>query len=354
MEAIIDHRYGFRLQGFAMSSCRNTLEELVIEEAEAQYKRLGADVQKRVDLSEVIAYTLNRLPPMYATTQRGWSQQRKKASQELGAAISKTVRNGFLSTQSDALRQTDPIPAHELISQARSLFKLRKLFNKDHLKWKDIPEVVQNALASGSYQAGSGYISAEQRTSILARSYALRRRSTTELFNTSKSSTNQKDISTDVRDFESYMSGTTYRYSNILESLVTAIVDRRVQRLDESFQQKINIDDVTAYVLNRLPPMYATSRRGLQNLRQKVKSEMTNQIITIVKEALSRVAKAPERELAPLPFEKFNLELEDTLKELREVLKRDDLSWRNVAEIVEECLRAPKSNYPVWRAKHDV
>ncbi|MEI6065382.1 MAG: late competence development ComFB family protein [Pseudanabaena sp. ELA748] len=338
-----------------MSSCRNTLEELVIEEAEAQYKRLGADVQKRVDLSEVIAYTLNRLPPMYATTQRGWSQQRKKASQELGAAISKTVRNGFLSTQSDALRQTDPIPAHELISQARSLFKLRKLFNKDHLKWKDIPEVVQNALASGSYQLGSGYISAEQRTSILARSYALRRRSPTELFNANtKSSTNPKEISTDVSDFDSYMSGTTYRYSNILESLVSAIVDRRVQRLDEAFQQKINIDDVTAYVLNRLPPMYATSRRGLQNLRQKVKSEMTNQIITIVKEALSKVVKAPERELAPLPFEKFNLELEDTLKELRQVLKRDDLSWRNVAEIVEECLRAPKTNHPVWRAKHDV
>jgi hypothetical protein len=338
-----------------MSSCRNTLEELVIEEAEAQYSRLGADVQKRVDLSEVIAYTLNRLPPMYATTQRGWSQQRKKASQELQSAIAKTVRNGFLSTQSDALRQTDPIPAHELISQARSLFKLRKLFNKDHLKWKDIPEVVRNALDSGSHQIGSGYVSAEQRNSVLARSYALRRRNTTELFST-KSSTNQSDISNDVKDFDSYMSGTTYRYSNILESLVTAIVDRRVQRLDEESQQKISIDDVTAYVLNRLPPMYATSRRGLQNLRQKIKSEMTNQIINIVKEALSKVVKAPERELAPLPFEKFNLELEDTLKELRQVLKRDDLTWRNVAEVVEECLKAPKpkANQPVWRAKHDV
>ena len=67
---------------FPMSSCRNALEELVIEEAEAQYKRLGADVKKRVDLSEVIAYTLNRLPPMYATTQRGWVQQRKKAMVE--------------------------------------------------------------------------------------------------------------------------------------------------------------------------------------------------------------------------------------------------------------------------------
>jgi hypothetical protein len=339
-----------------MSSCRNTLEELVIEEAESQYNRLSSDIQNRVDLSEVIAYTLNRLPPMYATTQRGWAQQRKKASQELGSAIIKTVRNGFLSTQSDALRQTDPIPTHELISQARSLFKLRKLFNKDYLKWKDIPEIVRDALDSGSHQVGGGYVSSEQRSSLLARSYALRRRSAPDLFNTAKSGMVGKEVSNDTKDFESYMSGTTYRYSNILESLVSAIIDRRIQRLDETLQQKLDIDEVTAYVLNRLPPMYATSRRGLQNLRQKIKSEMTNQIINIVKEALSKVSKAPERVLAPLPFEKFNLELEDTLKKLREILQRDDLTWRNVAEIVEECLKAPKSktNHPNWRAKHDV
>ncbi len=344
-----------------MSSCRNALEELVIEEAEAQYKRLGADVKKRVDLSEVIAYTLNRLPPMYATTQRGWVQQRKKAQQELGTSITKAVRNGFLSTQSDVLRQNDPIPAHELISQARSLFKLRKLFNKDYLKWKDVPDVVRDALDTGYYQSLSSgtYISLDRRNSLLARSYAVRRRTTPSLLsnsssNKANSTKTEQDISAEIRDFESYMSGTVYRYSNILESLVAAIVERRVQRLDETVQKKISIDDVSAYVLNRLPPMYATSRRGLQNLRQRVKSEMTNQIISIVKEALAKVIQAPERALSPLPFEKFNLELEDTLVQLRELLQRDDITWRNVAEVVEECLRAPRPDYPVWRAKHDV
>lgn len=345
-----------------MSSCRNALEELVIEESEAQYKRLGADVKKRVDLSEVIAYTLNRLPPMYATTQRGWVQQRKRAEQELGNAIAKTVRNGFLSTQSDVLRQNDPIPAHELISQARSLAKLRKFFNKDYLKWKDVPEIVRDAMNSGFYQSLSSgsYVSLDRRNSLLARSYAVRHKTASSLLsnsssaNVSKNSKTEKDISAEIKDFESYMSGTVYRYSNILESLVSAIIERRVLRLDEAMQQKVSIDDVAAYVLNRLPPMYATSRRGMQNLRQRVKSEMTNQIIGIVKEALVKVIQAPERSLSPLPFEKFNLELEDTLVELRELLKRDDLTWRNVAEVVEECLREPKANLPNWRAKHDV
>ncbi|OIP77896.1 MAG: hypothetical protein AUK48_02790 [Oscillatoriales cyanobacterium CG2_30_44_21] len=340
-----------------MSSCRNALEELVIEEAESQYKKLGADVKKRVDLSEVIAYTLNRLPPMYATTQRGWVQQRKKAAQEMGAAIVKTVRNGFLTTQSDVLRQTDPIPAHELISQARSLAKLRKLFGKEYLKWKDVPEIVRDTMNSGYYQslANGSYVNLDRRNSLLARSYALRRKTNSSLLaNASKGNRTEKEISAEIKNFESYMSGTVYRYSNILESLVTAIIERRLQRLDKSTHQKINVDDVAAYVLNRLPPMYATSRKGLQNLRQRVKSEMTQQIINMVKEALSKVTQDPDRALSPLPFEKFNLELEDTLVHLRELLGRDDITWRNVAEVVEECLRSPRSSYPMWNAKHDV
>lgn len=337
-----------------MSSCRNALEQLVIEEAESQYKRLGTEVKNRVDLSEVIAYTLNRLPPMYATTQRGWVQQRKKAEQELGTSILKTVRNGFLSTQSDVLRQPDPIPAHELISQARSLFKLRKLFGKDYLKWQDVPDTVRDAINSGYYQtlANGKYLSLDRRNSLLARSYAVRRRTTPVVTNnSSKSLKTEKEISAEIRDFDSYMSGTVYRYSNILEILVSVVIERRVQRLDEATQQKISIDDVAAYVLNRLPPMYATSRRGLQNLRQKVKSEMTDQIITIVKEALNRIIQAPERALSPLPFEKFNLELEDALLQLREFLGRDDITWRNVAEVVEECLRTPRSDYPKLASK---
>ena len=116
-------------------------------------------------------------------------------------------------------------------------------------------------------------------------------------------------------------------------------------------QDLISVDDVAAYVLNRLPPMYATSRRGLQSFRQKVKSEMTNQIINLVKEALNKVVQAPDRSLPPLPFEKFNLELEDSLVQLRELLGRDDITWRNVAEVVEECLKSPKTSQQDWRTK---
>jgi hypothetical protein len=335
-----------KVKGVDMGSCRNALEELVIEEAESQYKKLSTDVKNRVDLSEVIAHTLNRLPPMYATTERGWIQQRKRASQDLGSAIAKTVRNGFLNTQSDTLRQPEPIPDHELTTQARSLAKLRKLFSKEYLKWKDVPETVREAIDLGLFQnlSGSKYISLEKRNSVLAQNYAARRRKADLLIiDSAINSETQKDFVDEIKNFESYMSGTVYQYSNILESVVSAIIERRIARLDESVQERITVDDVAAYVLNRLPPMYATSRRGLQNLRQKVKSDMTDQIIYLVKEAINKVMQAPERALPPLPFEKFNLELEDSLVQLRELLGRDDITWRNVAEVVEECLKSPKT-----------
>jgi hypothetical protein len=186
----------------------------------------------------------------------------------------------------------------------------------------------------------------------MARSYAVRRRTADLLVaDPNKISKTQKDIADEIKDFESYMSGTVYQYSNILESLVSATIERRISRLDESEQARISVDDVAAYVLNRLPPMYATSRRGLQSFRQKVKSEMTNQIINLVKEALNKVIQAPDRSLPPLPFEKFNLELEDSLVELRKLLGRDDITWRNVAEVVEECLKSPKTTQQDWRTR---
>lgn len=128
-------------------------------------------------------------------------------------------------------------------------------------------------MESGLFQnlSGDGYLSSDRRNSLLARSYAVRRRTTSNLLsNSTKGFKSEKDISAELKDFESYMSGTIYRYSNILETLVSATVERRIQRLEETIQQKVSVDDVAAYVLNRLPPMYATSRRGLQNLRQKL------------------------------------------------------------------------------------
>jgi hypothetical protein len=332
-----------------MGNCRNAIEELVIAEAENQIQRLGPQARERVDLSEVIAYGLNRLPPMYATTQRGWAQQRQRASSELGNQITAVVRNGLLGVQRDTLRQLDPLPNHELASQNRTLVKLQELLKRKDLKWKDLPGVVNEALMNVRYQGSleSGYLSPDRRNAVTAKSY-LKRKTTKEVTFVRTPTANNDD-----QDFESYMSGTAYRYSNILENLVTAIAERRMERLSPELKAQINLDEVLAYALNRLPPMYATSNRGLKQLRQQVKNEMTNEVMAIVKQAFVKVAQTPERVLSPLPFERFNSEQDASLEKLKLILKRDDVTWRNVVELIEAAM-VQKASTPtnIWSEDH--
>jgi hypothetical protein len=332
-----------------MGNCRNAIEELVIAEAETQIQRLSHQAKERVDLSEVIAYALNRLPPMYATTQRGWTQQRQRAGSELGNQISAVVRNGLLGVQRDTLRQLDPLPNHELASQNRTLVKLRELLKRKELKWKDVPSAVNEALMQVRYQGSleSTYLSPDRRNAVSAKSY-LKRKTTRDVDFVRAPAATAEDA-----DFQSYMSGTAYRYSNILENLVAAIAERRMERLSPELQAQIDLDEVLAYALNRLPPMYATSNRGLKQLRQQVKTEMTNEMMSIVKQAFVKVAQTPERVLSPLPFERFNSEQEAALEKLKLILKRDDVSWRNVVEAIQAAI-LEKASTPtnIWSEDH--
>ncbi len=321
-----------------MRTCRNVVEELVIAEAEAQYEKLSPEMRSRVDLGEVIAFALNRLPTMYATTQRGWVQQKKRATAELSTDIGRAVRIGMMNTQRDmSLRQSDPIPDHELVTPARSLSYLQSLCGRPDLKWREAPDAVREVLGDRRKlgDVGSGYMSLERKQAEHLKSY-LRRRSPE--IDRGTGSRTLVDRAIESREFAAYLLGVKYRYSNILENLVFAITERRMQRLEPELQSQIHPEDVSAYALNRLPPMYATTRRGLKQLRQQVKGEMTGQIINVVQEALSRVSRTPSRVLSPLPFDRFNEELDGAIAELREILRRDDLTWRNLQTILEEVL----------------
>ncbi|MFK8182069.1 MAG: late competence development ComFB family protein [Phormidesmis sp.] len=69
----------------------NVMEELVLTEAISQVAEVEANSEQTLDLGDVAAYALNRLPPLYATTEEGASYQREKARAELSELISKQV-----------------------------------------------------------------------------------------------------------------------------------------------------------------------------------------------------------------------------------------------------------------------
>ncbi|MDJ0553392.1 MAG: late competence development ComFB family protein [Microcoleaceae cyanobacterium MO_207.B10] len=69
----------------------NVMEELVLSEAIARVAEIEATSDQTLDVGDIAAYALNRLPPLYATTEEGAQFQRSKAKEELQELISKQV-----------------------------------------------------------------------------------------------------------------------------------------------------------------------------------------------------------------------------------------------------------------------
>ncbi|MEM1172130.1 MAG: late competence development ComFB family protein [Cyanobacteria bacterium P01_H01_bin.35] len=73
----------------------NVMEELVLSEAIARAAEIEATSDQTLDVGDIAAYALNRLPPLYATTEEGATFQRSKAKEELQKLISKQVNEAI-------------------------------------------------------------------------------------------------------------------------------------------------------------------------------------------------------------------------------------------------------------------
>lgn len=87
----------------------NVLETIVMEEVEKQIEKLPPHLVKYIDPIQVIAYALNRLPSLYATSEEGWHRQQLRAKTELKDQIVMAVRQGLAAVQKDPLKVTTPL-----------------------------------------------------------------------------------------------------------------------------------------------------------------------------------------------------------------------------------------------------
>jgi len=69
----------------------NVMEELVLTEAIARVAEIEATSDLTLDLGDIAAYALNRLPPLYATTEEGADYQRGRAKEEMSPIIAQQV-----------------------------------------------------------------------------------------------------------------------------------------------------------------------------------------------------------------------------------------------------------------------
>jgi hypothetical protein len=84
------------------------------------------------------------------------------------------------------------------------------------------------------------------------------------------------------------------QFINVMEELVISEVIKRVAEVEGNNDDALDVGDVTAYALNRLPPMYATTEEGADYQRQRAKEELQDVIIEQVQEAVNRYLHRPE------------------------------------------------------------
>jgi hypothetical protein len=106
----------------------NVMEELVLTEAIARVAEIEATSESSIDVGDIAAYALNRLPPLYATTEEGASYQRIRARVELQELISQQVSEAINLNLNQRNDNRTPVSTkttgNEVLRQVSSLLQV--------------------------------------------------------------------------------------------------------------------------------------------------------------------------------------------------------------------------------------
>ncbi|MBR8829754.1 MAG: hypothetical protein N5P05_001294 [Chroococcopsis gigantea SAG 12.99] len=128
----LDRLMGALLTGEVVAMPRkqfiNVMEELVISEAIVQVGSANTNLQSGLDVGDLAAYALNRLPPLYATTEEGANYQRQRAREELRELIQSAVKEAVASFSERPSQNLDRIPINkrqreDILTQMNGLLK---------------------------------------------------------------------------------------------------------------------------------------------------------------------------------------------------------------------------------------
>lgn len=84
------------------------------------------------------------------------------------------------------------------------------------------------------------------------------------------------------------------QFINVMEELVVSEVISRVSEIETTTDITLDVGDISAYALNRLPPLYATTEEGASYQREKAKQELQNLIHQQVEASISLFLNRPE------------------------------------------------------------
>ena len=325
-----------------MESSRNVLLEFVYREANTQIQGLGAGIRANYNINEVVAYALNRLPAKFASTDEALSIK-KQECMEIQADIIKNIRQALIAVRRDPLRQHQPLEDVDLANAPHSLLNVQTLLGWECLMWADLPKALEDALeeAIAKYNSGSG--------SPLTSKYGSLGRSRMQSQMYLSKAAPKRSIANELRQTEHdiYMLESN-QLVHSLERLVVKMAQNRAQNFQPAELKFIRLEDVLAKSLNRLPPLYATSAKGLGHLRHYAQMNIGSEVSIIVYESMLETRNENFQKMDNLMFYQFRREREQAIAKVSKLLFNREVTWQSLNEVVSASLEMAKSGKVCW------
>ena len=135
----------------------NVMETLVYEELDKQLRFYPKSLRTYLNLTEVATYALNRLPPLYASSQKGIDEQRLVAGRQYRSEITSAVRRAIAAVERDPLRSSTPIvsemevkyqEAENTLNQIQQILQSYQLLDYANqvMTWDNCPQLLRKAL----------------------------------------------------------------------------------------------------------------------------------------------------------------------------------------------------------------
>jgi hypothetical protein len=333
----------------------NAIEYPVIQEVRSQIYNLSPEAKQKLNLVEVIAYALNRLPSMYATTKDGYRHHYNTATGEFYPKIVETVKRGIrVLLVGDPLHESSEIPDEVFCDPSGMLSRLCQLFNRKQMRWKEVPSVLHSLMPDYSNVDLQGEPLPPQKNSFLSRkdkvsditSYLKRsklRSSTRNSYNDGdddlspnsswKSETKEAERGEMQQQiFQIFTLKGKLKYMNVTEKFIMIATLHLMVGLTSD---EVDLVEVAAHALNHFPQMYVTSERGLTLLRQKAHAKLP-EYIEQVRKSFARVKYSTRLVSEPLYFAEFNLEYQEAMTALAKMLDREDLTPDNLLDVIKD------------------
>jgi hypothetical protein len=331
-----------------MESCRNVLLEFVYREANAQIQSLGSRIIHQYNIDEVIAYALNRLPSKFASTDIDLQIKRQECI-AIQANITKVTRQAFLAVRRDPLRQPQPLESIELANAPYALLDVQDRLGWTNLMWCDLPRALEDNLENAIAKYNSGYNSGNLSPRVSKYGSFGQRQMNSQMYLGKSNSTQKCSTAPESKqkEYDVYMME-SHQLVHSLERIVIRMAQTRAEKFPSSDLRFIRLEDVLARTLNRLPPLYATSAKGLGHLRHYAQMNIGSEVAIIVHESMLEARNASYQKIEPLMFSKIRQERSQALVKVSKLLFDQQVTWQNLNESVSKTLELAKSGKICW------